>query len=74
MPGDVFAERSRNPMAMDVKVGSLEMARDEAEKREILRALRQSGGAIIEAASLLGISRTTLWEKMRRHRIEISSG
>jgi DNA-binding NtrC family response regulator len=74
MPGDLFPERPRKPMAMDAKVGSLEMARDEAEKREILRALRQSGGAIIEAASLLCISRTTLWEKMRRYRLEVSSG
>ena len=52
---------------------SLEAARDEAETREILRALRHSGGAIIEAAQALGISRTTMWEKMRRHSIEPAS-
>ena len=57
---------------IDPKVGSLEASRDKAEKREILRALRQSGGAIVEAASALGISRTTMWEKMRRHHIEAS--
>ncbi|KAB0264200.1 sigma-54-dependent transcriptional regulator [Microvirga brassicacearum] len=70
MPGDLFPDRHINPSVADPKVGSLEAARDEAEKREILRALRQSGGAIVEAAGALGISRTTMWEKMRRHRIE----
>jgi DNA-binding NtrC family response regulator len=72
MPGDLFPDRCKPPSVTDSKVGSLEAARDEAEKREILRALRQSGGAIVEAAGALGISRTTMWEKMRRHHIEAS--
>ena len=29
-------------------------------------ALKETGGHIIEAARILGVSRTTLWEKMRR--------
>ena len=37
-----------------------------AERRHIRRALDQTGGEIGQAARLLGISRTTLWEKMRR--------
>jgi DNA-binding NtrC family response regulator len=73
MPGDLFPDRCRPPSDADPKGRSLEAARDEAERREILRALRQSGGAIVEAASALGISRTTMWEKMRRHQIEASS-
>ena len=32
----------------------------------IEEAIRQTGGEIAKAATLLGISRTTLWEKMRR--------
>jgi DNA-binding NtrC family response regulator len=71
LPGDLFPERCRQKS--DAKVGSLEAAREEAEKREIQRALRHSGGAIIEAAQTLGISRTTMWEKMRRHGIEPAS-
>ena len=71
LPGDLFPERCRK--ANDIKNSSLEAARDQAEKREILRALRHSGGAIIEAAQALGISRTTMWEKMRRHGIEPAS-
>lgn len=72
MPGDLFPDRCKSSSVTDPRIGSLEAARDEAEKREILRALRQSGGAIVEAASALGISRTTMWEKMRRHHIEAS--
>ncbi|TGD94563.1 sigma-54-dependent transcriptional regulator [Methylobacterium nonmethylotrophicum] len=70
MPGDLFPERkaaqssSREP---DMTLGA---ARDEAEKRQILRALQHSNGGVSAAASTLGISRTTLWEKMRRYRIE----
>lgn len=41
-------------------------ARDEAERRQILRALQQTKGQILEAADLLKVSRTTLWDKMRR--------
>ncbi|NJL07678.1 MAG: sigma-54-dependent Fis family transcriptional regulator, partial [Methylacidiphilales bacterium] len=41
-------------------------ARDAAERREIERALRDSGGQVGEAAKRLGIARTTLWERMRR--------
>lgn len=45
---------------------TLQDARDTAEKRQIERALAKTGGQIIGAAKLLGISRTTLWEKMNR--------
>jgi transcriptional regulator of acetoin/glycerol metabolism len=33
---------------------------------QIEEAIRQTGGEIGKAAALLGVSRTTLWEKMRR--------
>ena len=48
----------------------LAAVRDAAEKRQIERVLRETGGHIIEAAKRLDISRTTLWEKMRRYGIE----
>ena len=47
-------------------LSTLSEARDEAERRQIEMALKETGGHIIEAARILGISRTTLWEKMRR--------
>jgi DNA-binding NtrC family response regulator len=48
------------------RVGSLAEARERAERLHIEEAIRQTGGEIAKAAVLLGISRTTLWEKMRK--------
>jgi DNA-binding NtrC family response regulator len=48
------------------RVASLAEARERAERRHIEEALSQTNGEIAKAAALLGISRTTLWEKMRR--------
>jgi DNA-binding NtrC family response regulator len=50
------------------RIASLAEARERAERLQIEEAIRQTGGEIGKAAALLGISRTTLWEKMRRHR------
>lgn len=64
MPGDLFPERADKQ-----KSGGfvpLSDARDAAERRQIERALQETGGQISKAASLLEISRTTLWEKMSR--------
>ena len=41
-----------------------------AEATHIRRALTTSNGSIGKAAELLGISRKTLWEKMKRGMIE----
>ena len=54
------------PSSHAAALPSLEDARLAAERRHILRALALTGGEIIPAAKALGISRTTLWEKMRR--------
>jgi DNA-binding NtrC family response regulator len=47
-------------------LSTLAEARDAAERRQIERALEQTDGRVAKAAELLGVSRTTLWEKMRR--------
>jgi DNA-binding NtrC family response regulator len=44
------------------------------ERRWIYEVLRASNGNRSEAAGLLGIDRRTLFQKMRRHRIEFQSG
>jgi DNA-binding NtrC family response regulator len=61
----VFPEQTliREP---EERVGSLAEARERAERLHIEEAIRQTHGEITKAAILLGISRTTLWEKMRR--------
>jgi len=65
MPGDFFPEAPPT-MGNGDALQSLEEARMTAERQHIRRALRQTGGEIGQAARLLGVSRTTLWEKMRR--------
>jgi DNA-binding NtrC family response regulator len=67
MPGDLFPDRSDRATAADGLITPLGSAREDAEKRHIQRALTMTGGAIIPAAKALGISRTTLWEKMKRY-------
>src|SRR5262245_2292635 len=47
-----------------------ETAGDAAEAGRIRRALEQAGGNRTRAAKALGMSRVTLWHKMRRHGIE----
>ena len=37
------------------------------EREHIERVLRLAGGSKTRAAELLGISRTTLWEKLKRY-------
>jgi DNA-binding NtrC family response regulator len=64
MPGDLFPEQVRR--VREDTFAPLAEVRNEAERRQIERALERSGGQVGKAASLLAISRTTLWEKMTR--------
>lgn len=63
MPADLFPPS--RPVAV-APTGPLAEIRDAAERRAIDVALGDAGGQVQEAARLLGTSRTTLWEKMRR--------
>jgi transcriptional regulator with PAS, ATPase and Fis domain len=40
------------------------------ERRKLLKALRASGGNKTAAARLLGISRVTLWKRLKKHNIQ----
>jgi DNA-binding NtrC family response regulator len=42
----------------------------EEERSAILRALEESGGNRTRAAAALGMGRTTLWQKLKEHRID----
>jgi DNA-binding NtrC family response regulator len=61
-PFDIFPELNE----ADGEIRSLAEARDIAERRQIIRALERTGGQVGEAAKLLRVSRTTLWEKMQK--------
>lgn len=64
-PQDMFPDRDVDEVSKP-GFASLSGIRDEAERRHIERALETAGGQISEAARLLEISRTTLWEKTTR--------
>ena len=66
MPMDMFPDLVESEHPMIKAFATLSETRDLAERRQIERAIKETNGHIIEAAKLLGISRTTLWEKMRR--------
>ena len=66
MPGDLFPEVGRPDDGSEGELATLAEVRQAAERRQIQRALARTGGQVKAAAALLGISRTTLWEKMRR--------
>lgn len=46
---------------------------DEIEKRIIIQALEKAGGVKKKAASLLGLNRTTLLEKLKKKGIELQT-
>ncbi len=69
MPSDLFPDLA-NPANDGQGFSSLSEIRDAAERRQIERALLRTSGHIQDAARLLGISRTTLWEKMTRFEID----
>ncbi len=61
------AARHRPPGGEGETDLSLAVAVARAERKQIERALRATGGNRTRAAGLLGISRKTLWEKMKHH-------
>ncbi len=65
MPADLFPERHTADVAAPDGL-TLADARENAERRRIEAALREHDGRILDAAKALGVSRTTLWEKMRK--------
>ncbi|MEC5292884.1 sigma-54 dependent transcriptional regulator [Aurantimonas sp. C2-6-R+9] len=66
MPGDLFPELGMADMAHSIEVAPLSVTRESAERRAIQHALDRTSGQVIAAAHLLQVSRTTLWDKMRR--------
>ena len=56
--------------AADAPVAPLDAAVDAAERQAILAALARHGGRVGQSADALGVSRKTLYLKMRKHGLE----
>jgi transcriptional regulator of acetoin/glycerol metabolism len=72
-PGNPGLERSNQDWQRDTplieKSRILKAYSTDAEAQAILQALHASNGQVTHAATLLGISRTTLWRKMTKYRL-----
>lgn len=67
MPFDLFPEIDEaTTKAKSGGLATLSEVRDDAERRQIERALTSHAGHLAKTAEALGVSRTTLWEKMKR--------
>jgi two-component system response regulator HydG len=66
LPPNIFrAQEQRNkPRRLKVDV-------TEIQKREMIEALRKSGGNQSEAARLLGVSRVTVWSRIKKLKIDL---
>ncbi|WP_438396888.1 sigma-54-dependent transcriptional regulator [Caballeronia sp. DA-9] len=74
MPSDVFTDPSAFNDAEVAEAPLLSVYMDRCEALYINNALVQHHGRIAETAAALGISRKSLWERMRRHRIAGQEG
>ena len=55
------------PQSEEEGILDLRLAREEAEKRIIITALGRADGNVLRAAEMLGVSRPTLYDLMRRY-------
>ena len=64
-PADLFPER----IAGDPGPLPLAQVREQAERQHIIDVLERCGGQVGNAAKILKVSRTTLWERMQKYGI-----
>ena len=65
-PQALFPETMADAVALENLLPTLAGVREAAERRHIRTALELAGGRVEEAAKALGVSRSTLFEKMRK--------
>lgn len=65
----LYAEKQKNPAAAEAARQEVPSSLDEMEKLTIQRVLESSGRNLTTAAEKLGISRQTLYNKMKHHGI-----
>ena len=52
---------------------SEEQREPESEREQLIRILRQTGGNQSKAAGLLGVSRVTVWKRIKKHGIDLAA-
>jgi len=70
--GSAAEPHERRPSGVELEAAESELAAIEDEPTRLRRALQLAGGNRERAARSLGLSRTTLWRRMRAHGIPIA--
>ncbi len=70
LPQNIAADMARKPFA---KSGGASMSLKGLQKALILETLRETDGNLRRASSILNISRTTLYAKLKKYNIEVGS-
>jgi PAS domain S-box-containing protein len=65
--------RFRQPTIVEGTAQKAPMSRQEAQKQDLVHALELTGGNRSEAAKILGVSRVTVWNRMKRFGVDIKS-
>lgn len=66
LPHGIFSNRELHGGS-----GGLVANMEELQKRELIKALRKSDGNQAEAARMLGVSRVTVWSRIKKYKIDI---
>ncbi|MGA8281316.1 MAG: helix-turn-helix domain-containing protein, partial [Desulfobacterales bacterium] len=67
-PRDLPPDIIRTPTPPPTAVGA-GGTRDDTKKRRLIEALEQAGGNQSQAAEILGVTRVTVWNQMRKYGI-----
>jgi DNA-binding NtrC family response regulator len=73
-PATLFPSELVDPRPLEEILPSLAEIRERAERHHIRAALARVGGRVDEAAKLLGVARSTLFEKMRKLAVDAYPG
>jgi PAS domain S-box-containing protein len=66
-----FAHQTVEPAPLAQRVAFSANAADSEEKRLLIEALRQTNGNQTQAARILGVNRVTVWNRMKKYRIDL---
>ena len=62
LPPDIIGK----PIALPTAISAMG-TRDDTKKRRLIEALEQAGGNQSQAAEILGVSRVTVWNRMKKY-------
>jgi transcriptional regulator with GAF, ATPase, and Fis domain len=74
LPGRLMEKRSRQGAEERPDPAREEnQRRPESEREQLIRVLRQTGGNQSKAAGILGVSRVTVWKRIKKHGIDLAA-